>query len=110
MPRRLRGVPSDEDDPLCSNLRISSVHKSNLRGGKPMRRLLLAMFLVVVISLATVVPAFAIVDPVTPICDGEAASNGAAGGAAADSNPSASPVGPPFPAKGLTNSGTNACP
>ena len=75
-----------------------------------MRRLLIALFMVIALTLATVVPALAIVDPFTPICDGEANSDGAAGGAASGSARENSPVGPPFPAKGLENSGTNACP
>ena len=76
-----------------------------------MKRIIVALILAGLLALATAVPAFAIVDPVTPICTGEGASGGDAGGAAAElvvkDNQS---KGPPFPAQGQTKSGTNACP
>jgi len=75
-----------------------------------MKRTMLIVVLVMLIALFAVVPAFAIVDPVTPICQGNASSGEAAGGAASGGNSAGSPVGPAFPAQGLAKSGTNACP
>ena len=69
----------------------------------------LALALAIVLLAFTVVPAFAIVDTVTPICTGEAASNEAAGGKASGANSTGSPVGPPFPAQGGARSGDHAC-
>jgi len=61
--------------------------------------------LIVVLALVVATPAAAIVHPVTPICDGVAASDDA-GGAAAGLVVSGDPPspGPPFPAEGAANS------
>ena len=76
-----------------------------------MKRLTLAILLAAILLVMTVFPAFAIVHPVAPICTGVANSNGAAGGAAAFPATSGNASnGPPFPAQGSANSGTNACP
>ena len=75
-----------------------------------MRRITIALVLVVLLAAFLVTPALAIVNPNVPICTGDAASGGAAGGDAGGSAASNSPKGPPFPAQGAANSGTNACP
>ena len=80
-----------------------------------MRRLFIVLFVVIALTLATVAPALAIVDPVAPICTGEGASGGAAGGAAAvgvvkSGGAGEASNGPPFPAKGTANSDGHACP
>ena len=74
-----------------------------------MRKLTLALLLAALILAFAVVPAFAIVHPVTPIKTGVTNSGGAAGGVAAFlvtlGNPS---NGPAFPAQGEANSGSNS--
>ena len=75
-----------------------------------MKRIIVALILAGLLALATAVPAFAIVDPATPIgCTGtsvpaKGASGGSAGGADSIGNPGfANAPGPVFPAKGGAN-------
>ena len=73
-----------------------------------MRKLTLALLLAALILAFAVVPAFAIVHPRAPICEGKTNSGGAAGGVAGFGASGNSDKGPPFPAQGEANSGENS--
>ena len=76
-----------------------------------MRKLVITLILASVLTVATIAPAFAIVDNVTPICTGETASGEAAGGQSALGHVNNSDQGdqsPPMPARGEANSDDNS--
>ncbi len=78
-----------------------------------MRRLIFALFLAVVLTMATVVPAFAVVHIVAPICEGFENSGGKAGGTKAgpvvsEGGAGEASGGAPFPAQGEANSGDHS--